>query len=101
MASPGGGEAVERSETDEDRRNVSTVNAVRKNGTIFEDWTFLFDCAPCGKLSPFLIRPPSGAPSPPGEGIGPAKLQFVYLRHNYHTIRRNCICLTFIHPPIS
>ena len=70
MASPGG-EAVERSETDEDRRNVSTVNAVRKNGTIFEDWTFLFVCAPCGKLSPFLIRPLRGHLPPRGKALAP------------------------------
>ena len=30
------GEAVERSETDEERRNVSITNAVRKKGTILK-----------------------------------------------------------------
>ena len=74
MASPGG-EAVERSETDEDRRNVSIVNAVRK--------TVQFLKAVPSNLSAFRIRgcrrsssAPCGGTFPPGEGIASLKDNF-------------------------
>ena len=67
--------AVERSETDEDRRNVSIVNAVRK--------TVQFLKAVPSNLSTFRIRgcrrsssAPCGGTFPPGEGIASLKNNF-------------------------
>ena len=62
--------AVERSETDEDRRNVSTINAVRKNGTILKpvpSYLTALRLVSCRRSS---SAPPLGAPFPRGEGLG-------------------------------
>ena len=67
LASPGG-EAVERSETDEERRNVSITNAVRKKGTVFKS-------VPSDLTARYAERyrrsssAPFGGTFPPGEGI--------------------------------
>ena len=62
--------AVERSETDEDQRNVSITNAVRKKGTILKVVPSYFT-APrmigCRRSS----SAPCGGTFPPGEGIDP------------------------------
>ena len=77
LASPGG-EAVERSETDEERRNISITNAVRKKGTVFKS-------VPSDLTARYAERyrrsssTPFGGTFPPGEGICPSNSNF----HNY------------------
>ena len=64
------GEAVERSETDEDRRNVSTINAVRKKGAISKvvpSYLTALRGVSCRRSS----SAPCGGTFPPGEGIDP------------------------------
>ena len=62
------GEAVERSETDEEQRNVSITNAVRKKGTVFKS-------VPSDLTARYAERyrrsssTPFGGTFPPGEGI--------------------------------
>ena len=65
------GEAVERSETDEEQRNVSITNAVRKKGTVFKS-------VPSDLTARYAERyrrsssTPFGGTFPPGEGICPS-----------------------------
>ena len=62
------GEAVERSETDEERRTVSITNAVREKGTIFmpvPSYLTAFLMIGCRRSS----SAPFGGTFPPGEGI--------------------------------
>ena len=72
------GEAVERSETDEEQRNVSITNAVRKKGTVFKS-------VPSDLTARYAERyrrsssTPFGGTFPPGEGISPSNSNF----HNY------------------
>ena len=72
------GEAVERSETDEEQRNVSITNAVRKKGTVFKS-------VPSDLTARYAERyrrsssTPFGGTFPPGESISPSNSNF----HNY------------------
>ena len=59
------GEAVMRSMTDEDRRNLFSSHAVRKKAACL-DFFHTICVHMATKLSPFLIRP-YGAPSPRGK----------------------------------
>ena len=64
--------AVERSETDEDRRNVPIMNAVRKKGTISKAVPS-YVTARCVVSCRRSSSAPFGGTFPPGEGIAQIK----------------------------
>ena len=73
IASPGG-EAVERSETDEERRNRAIFHAVRKK-VRFEKLYVLICLRPISE-NVAIPHPPLRGTFPSGEGIGPPIYNF-------------------------